>query len=90
MLHCHDCKKEIKIDEEENLIDGVQLKYKDGTKDIFIFKCNQCYEKSPSLNNFRGCEVFSRVCGYFRPVQQWHKGKQVEYEERKEFKPVEN
>ena len=22
------------------------------------------------------CEVFSRVCGYFRPVTNWNKGKQ--------------
>ena len=24
------------------------------------------------------CEVFSRVCGYFRPVTNWNKGKQEE------------
>jgi len=28
-------------------------------------------------------EVFSRVSGYFRPVQQWNKGKQSEFNERK-------
>jgi len=30
-------------------------------------------------------EVYSRVVGYFRPVQQWHKGKQQEFKERKTF-----
>jgi ribonucleoside-triphosphate reductase len=30
-------------------------------------------------------EVYSRVCGYFRPVQQWNKGKQAEFAERKDF-----
>ena len=28
-------------------------------------------------------EVYSRVSGYFRPVNQWNKGKQSEYSERK-------
>jgi hypothetical protein len=31
------------------------------------------------------CEVYSRVVGYFRPVSQWNKGKQEEFNERKEF-----
>ncbi|MFH1967850.1 MAG: anaerobic ribonucleoside-triphosphate reductase, partial [bacterium] len=48
------------------------------------FECPQCTIKQP-------CEVYSRVVGYIRPVQQWHKGKQTEYEERKEFiLPTEN
>jgi len=29
------------------------------------------------------CEVYSRVVGYFRPVQNWNKGKQQEFKERK-------
>lgn len=28
------------------------------------------------------CEVFSRVCGYHRPVKNWNKGKQEEHKER--------
>jgi len=28
-------------------------------------------------------EVFSRVSGYFRPVQNWNKGKKEEFRERK-------
>jgi len=31
------------------------------------------------------CEVFSRVCGYFRPVSNWNKGKQEEFKERKNY-----
>lgn len=31
------------------------------------------------------CEVYSRVVGYIRPVQQWHVGKQEEYKDRKEY-----
>jgi len=33
----------------------------------------------------RECEVYSRVVGYYRPVQQWHIGKQEEYKQRKEY-----
>lgn len=32
------------------------------------------------------CEVYSRVCGYFRPVSDWNKGKQEEFKERKPYK----
>ena len=31
------------------------------------------------------CEVYSRVVGYFRPVQNWNLGKKQEFEDRKEF-----
>ncbi len=31
-------------------------------------------------------EVYSRVVGYYRPVQQWNKGKQAEYADRVPFK----
>ena len=32
------------------------------------------------------CEVYSRVCGYFRPVANWNKGKREEFNDRKTFK----
>jgi len=31
------------------------------------------------------CEVYSRIVGYLRPVQNWHQGKQQEFRERKTF-----
>lgn len=31
------------------------------------------------------CLVFSRVCGYYRPVQQWNPGKKEEFKRRKYF-----
>jgi anaerobic ribonucleoside-triphosphate reductase len=31
------------------------------------------------------CEVYSRVCGYLRPVDQWNEGKQSEWDDRKTF-----
>ncbi|MCD6522645.1 MAG: hypothetical protein J7K68_02765 [Candidatus Diapherotrites archaeon] len=32
------------------------------------------------------CEVYSRVVGYLRPVNQWNDGKQSEFSDRKAFK----
>ena len=32
-----------------------------------------------------GCEVWSRVVGYHRPVKYWNKGKREEFKERKDF-----
>lgn len=29
------------------------------------------------------CEIFSRVVGYIRPVNQWNPGKQSEFKDRK-------
>jgi len=43
------------------------------------FECPKCTIKQP-------CEVYSRVVGYIRPVNQWHTGKKQEFKERKEFK----
>jgi ribonucleoside-triphosphate reductase len=31
------------------------------------------------------CEVWSRVVGYIRPIQQWNEGKVSEWKERKTF-----
>jgi len=42
------------------------------------FECPKCIIKQP-------CEVYSRVVGYIRPVQQWHASKQEEFRQRKEF-----
>jgi anaerobic ribonucleoside-triphosphate reductase len=32
------------------------------------------------------CKVYSRVVGYMRPVSQWNKGKQQEFNDRTPFK----
>lgn len=31
-------------------------------------------------------EVWNRVCGFFRPVSEWNKGKKAEFRDRKNFK----
>jgi len=36
----------------------------------------------------KACEVYARVVGYLRPVQQWNDGKKAEFKMRKNFKVV--
>jgi anaerobic ribonucleoside-triphosphate reductase len=84
-VFCHDCEAELKVENEE-IKGGKQLKYKDGEEEYMIFKCDKCFEKNPSLNKYKKCEVYSRVCGYLRPVQQYNVAKVEEYKNRKTFK----
>lgn len=82
--YCYDCQKEIKI-KGEAIKNGVLLSYKTEDETLAVFKCKSCFKKSPELRNYQTCEVYSRIVGYLRPVQQWNKGKKQEFEERKEF-----
>lgn len=41
-----------------------------------ISQCTKCNH---------ACEVWSRIVGYFRPVDQWNKGKKSEYADRVEY-----
>jgi hypothetical protein len=84
-LKCHDCGKEISLNGNQELEGAVSLVYDNQSEKINILKCNECYAKSPALTKFQPCEVYSRVVGYIRPVQQWHKGKRQEYGDRVEF-----
>ncbi len=43
------------------------------------FYCPKCTIKQP-------CEVYSRIVGYIRPVQQWNVGKKEEYKDRKVYR----
>ena len=48
----------------------------DGYLDGEQFTCPTCGEKT---------EVYSRITGYYRPVQNWNEGKTQEYKNRKEY-----
>lgn len=85
-IKCQDCGKEIIIDQNKNIINGLRLAYESQDKKIEIFKCKECFEKDQSLKNYQACEVYSRVVGYLRPVSQWNYGKQKEFEKRTEYK----
>ena len=43
-----------------------------------------------SENKTTQCEVYSRVVGYLRPVNQWNRGKQQEFHDRKTFDMITN
>lgn len=49
-------------------------------------KCEDCFEQNPHLTRYQPTEVFSRVCGYVRPVKQYNPGKQAEKAMRVDFK----
>lgn len=37
------------------------------------------------MNTEVKCEIYSRVVGYYRPLDNWNNGKKEEYNERVEF-----
>ena len=82
---CDDCRKDV-IERKGKIINGFLLKYTFNGQDYWICKCTKCFKKDPALRNFQKCEVYSRIVGYLRPVQQWNVGKQREYKERKNYK----
>jgi ribonucleoside-triphosphate reductase len=73
---CHDCGQKLKEKAE-------YMEYQAGNKSLA--KCKKCHTKDPVLRNFQKTEVYSRVVGYIRPVEQWNQGKREEYKDRKEF-----
>ncbi len=87
---CQVCKKEVKLvifqsdimvpDGNGGMIVG------DGWNDKPEFKCSECLERDRNLISPTRCEVFSRVCGYLRPIANWNRGKQAEKVMRKDFK----
>ncbi len=83
---CYDCGKKIKVANKE-IKNGVMAVYDAGSgRKLTVFKCQDCFQKSQELKNYQSCEVYSRVVGYLRPVQQWNFGKKQEFIERKEYK----
>lgn len=82
---CHDCQKNIKIKDKE-IKNGTLLVYDNEGEKLTVFKCQNCFSKSQELKNYQPCEVYSRIVGYLRPIQQWNLGKKREFEKRKEYK----
>ena len=55
--------------------------------------CLRCKDQACDICNIRPknkcgmkTEIFSRVCGYHRPVKNWNKGQQEQFKDRKTFK----
>lgn len=72
MDKCSQCNKELEEMYLEKEVDG----YETGN----YYVCHNCKIIR------RKCEVYSRVVGYLRPVDQWNKGKQTEFKVRKTYK----
>ena len=81
---CHDCGKEIRVEDEE-IKNGFLLIYEKDNEQIKAYKCKECYEEDKSLRDYQPCECYSRIVGYLRPTSSWNKGKEQEYKERKTF-----
>jgi len=75
-ITCHDCGKKLKNNDEF-------MPY-EVAGETFA-KCKDCHKADATLRNYRKTEVYSRVVGYIRPVDQWNKGKQEEYKDRTEY-----
>jgi hypothetical protein len=88
---CHDCGATVEVkvtvneEGEIHISGGSVYQVNQGYKKCLFFKCDECFKEDRTLRNFRQCEVYSRVVGYLRPIQQWNKGKKEEFEMRKEF-----
>lgn len=75
-FQCHDCGKTLQGNEE-------YMPYQIGEQ--AYVKCKECHQKDPILKNFQRTEVYSRVVGFLRPVQQWNNGKKEEFKDRAEY-----
>jgi anaerobic ribonucleoside-triphosphate reductase len=43
------------------------------------------FHKRSGVKKAIKCEVYSRIVGYYRPVDSWNKGKQEEFKDREVF-----
>ncbi len=78
---CFECDKKIESTEEE-ITNGVLVDY----KDLFAYKCDECFKKKPELEGYTKTEVFSRIVGYLRPKDSVNPGKAQEMRERVDYK----
>lgn len=84
---CHDCQGEVKVKASLEA-DGIHIKgggVYEPEADKFMMKCDGCFQNDSVLRNYQDCEVYSRVVGYLRPVNQWNDGKLAEFNDRKMF-----
>lgn len=51
----------------------------------YIYGEHKTCPKCKAEGKINNCEVYSRIVGYLRPVDQWNDGKQAEFDDRKLF-----
>ncbi len=61
------------------------MKQIDANREAILREIKQLEEMKSKVKGSR-CEVYSRVVGYLRPIEQWNDGKQQEFKERKTFR----
>jgi len=85
---CWDCGKEIQINIGTTEDIGFIIKggaLYEAAEDDYVGKCDECFKKNKTLENYQTCEVYSRIVGYLRPVSQWNEGKKEEFKDRRYF-----
>lgn len=84
---CHDCRRKVTVTADAG-DDGIHIAgggvYELDNGRIYL-KCDRCLQAKPRLTHFQKCEVYARVVGYLRPIDQWNPGKRAEFEDRKAF-----
>ena len=87
---CHDCGQQVKViclmDNGGKLATSGGAIYKTEVMEKPFFKCDDCFQEEPNLHDFQPCEIFSRVCGYLRPVKQYNLGKKEEFKKRVNYR----
>jgi len=88
---CYDCGKDMDFFARRTgpssieVFGGAVLKPpQEWNTDKLLFKCDSCFKKD--IHFHRPTEVYSRVVGYLRPVQNWNQAKRQEFDMRKEYK----
>lgn len=86
---CHDCGMETlvvaRVEDDGKLIIWGGAVYETMEGKTFV-KCDDCFAQDDMLTEYKACEVYTRIVGYLRPVQQWNPGKKAEFNERLDFK----
>ena len=90
---CHDCREQVivnvDLDETGELtVSGGAVYNSKIDEDLLFLKCDQCFERDKVLRNFQPCEVYSRIVGYLRPVNQWNPGKKAEFNNRLNYRLI--
>ncbi|MCD6476165.1 MAG: hypothetical protein J7K85_07910 [Anaerolineaceae bacterium] len=80
---CYDCGKQVTI--KADVDDDGKLTVQEGALYFTdwgetLMKCDKCFERNHTLH--RKIDVYSRVVGYMRPVDNWNIGKKEEWKNR--------
>ena len=83
-MKCVACSKE--ISEQEGFISNVDMQGKETTDPVVACSAECCkkFEKTLPMNG-RPVVHISRITGYYQVVENWNKGKQQEFFDRKRY-----